>query len=253
MVSDNFEDKIRSKLEQRTINPSENSWAKLARKLDEEQNTKKNKTKWWIGIAASLVGGLLVFLFYFNKSEPINTATEIVKEPQNESLKEPNSQIVIQNNSQEKENKDFLEGKTEPLYKDNTVKTRVELKQKTVKVTQGGTQSKVAKQDKLVNPNHNTQVESNAIGESDFTQLNSIQSKSEIEKALNSEVDRLLREAQEDIALSNTANAHAISVNSERLLNEVEMEIEQSFREKILKKIISGYDSVKTAIAQRND
>lgn len=253
MVSDNFENKIKSKLEQRTIHPSENSWTKLADKLDDAQKINKTKTKWWLGVAASLIAILLAFLFYFNKTEAINTATEIVNEPLKETLSNPNSQIVIQNNTQEKENRELLEEKTETLKKDNTVKPSSELKEKKLNQTHTIAQLKTSKKDKIIKTNKNTELASNTIAKVEFTDEKQTKSEYDIQKELNSEVDQLLKEAQEDLALSSSANVNAISVNSEMLLKEVEQDIEQSFREKMLKKIISGYDSIKTVIAQRND
>ena len=60
-----FEENIKNKLEKRTINPSEDSWAKLSNKLDEQEGKSNKKIVWWIGIAASLVGVFLVTTLYF--------------------------------------------------------------------------------------------------------------------------------------------------------------------------------------------
>ena len=42
-------------------------------------------------------------------------------------------------------------------------------------------------------------------------------------------------------------------VDAEALLENVEAELDQSFRNKVFEAIKSSYNSVKTAVAQRND
>ena len=55
-----FEEQLKDKLEQRTIEPSSNTWQKLSDKLDANESKKKNKGFWYLGIAASIVGIIFI-------------------------------------------------------------------------------------------------------------------------------------------------------------------------------------------------
>ena len=66
------------------------------------------------------------------------------------------------------------------------------------------------------------------------------------------EVASLLRKAQEEILTEKLINSDN-SVNPEALLSQVEEELDQSFRDKILQKLKSGYNKVRTAVADRNN
>ena len=60
MAPNNIEESIKNKLEQRTIQPSADAWTKLESRLDATDKNYKNKTFFWIGLAASIVGILLI-------------------------------------------------------------------------------------------------------------------------------------------------------------------------------------------------
>ena len=66
-------------------------------------------------------------------------------------------------------------------------------------------------------------------------------------------IDSLLKAAQRDILLSRMKNKDQVLVDAALLLQEVEFELDESFREKVFKAFKESYGSVKTAIAQRND
>jgi len=51
-----FEDKLKDKLESRSLQPSEDAWNTLANKLDKEEEKNNNTRFWWLGIAASIIG-----------------------------------------------------------------------------------------------------------------------------------------------------------------------------------------------------
>ena len=55
-----YEEQLKDKLEQRTIQPSSDAWQKLNDKLDANKSKKNNKGFWYLGIAASIVGILLI-------------------------------------------------------------------------------------------------------------------------------------------------------------------------------------------------
>ena len=66
-----FEEKLKEKLDKRTLSPSVNSWSKLAQRLDEEENKSKNSMYLWLSIAAGLLIMLAVSVQFFNKNETV--------------------------------------------------------------------------------------------------------------------------------------------------------------------------------------
>ena len=72
-----FEEHIKDKLEQRKLQPSADAWQKLNDQLEDDASKKNNKTFWWLGIAASIVGVMLVGTIIMNSGNE-NTAMPII-------------------------------------------------------------------------------------------------------------------------------------------------------------------------------
>ncbi|HKL89880.1 MAG TPA: hypothetical protein VJ880_01725, partial [Allomuricauda sp.] len=66
---DKLEKHIKERLEDRTIAPSKGAWDKIASQLEEPAPRKRN-TWFPYAIAASVVGIVLVSVFFFTKSNP---------------------------------------------------------------------------------------------------------------------------------------------------------------------------------------
>ena len=67
------------------------------------------------------------------------------------------------------------------------------------------------------------------------------------------EIDALLEAAQKEITMQKLYNEATNKVDANALLQSVENDLEQSFRAKVFEAIKSGYESVKTAVAERNN
>ncbi|MEG1228303.1 MAG: hypothetical protein RSD71_06360, partial [Flavobacterium sp.] len=66
-------------------------------------------------------------------------------------------------------------------------------------------------------------------------------------------VDQLLDSAEKTIIAENSAKPKSkVKVNANDLLNQVDGELELSFREKVVTKVNKNYQSVKVALANRN-
>jgi len=83
-----FEDNLKEKLEHRRLQPSTNAWEKLQNKLETNQTKKSKETYWWLGIAASFIGILIVASVFFNKKDDNTIEQNIVdieemQEPKN--------------------------------------------------------------------------------------------------------------------------------------------------------------------------
>jgi len=251
-----FENDFKKKLDKRTIAPSKDAWDKLSNRLDTEGDTSSNKGLWWLGIAASVVGILLVVSQLFNNDVTTNSP-EIVDTPETiESSKdksssqqiniiEPATTVAVETTNKELVNKE-AEGNLviDKTKLDATNETSQVAVQQTVQQTR----------------------EEKDVTQSTYVEIASLETKkaqevadaiyvlSETESGVsNASIDSLLRAAQKDILLSRMKNEDKALVDAALLLQEVEFELDQSFRDKVFKALKDSYGSVKTAIAQRND
>jgi len=69
----------------------------------------------------------------------------------------------------------------------------------------------------------------------------------------DAEINTLLDQAQKEISLHRLYNETTKKVDANALLEDVEADLEQSFRNRAFKAIKSGYKYVKTAVAERNN
>lgn len=235
MAPDKFEQHIKETLNHRTLQPSPDAWNTLSKRLDSKTIKHKNKPYWWLGIAASFIGVLLVITLVnekdvVEKSDPvivnIPKSVEDVKQDDAEetSLKENKElikkekvnvpDIFVVNNSNLPTNE--LKKKTvQPI-----VLTRKELTFEEQKIQD------VAAQIQLLKENHTV--------------------------VSDSEIDALLLEAQREINLNQLYNNTGV-VDATLLLNDVETDLDQSFRGKVFEVLKNSFGTVKSTLANRNN
>ena len=233
-----FEENIKDKLEKRTINPSDKSWEKLLFKLDEQEGKSKNKVIWWIAFAASLVGVFLATTIFFDKGENNLVSPTVVESPINDIKKQkqalPPKEVVV-------ENEESSLNEINKLQKKSKIK--------------------IVRQKALGNDyNESNSVESNVlkISESISEAVNHqeiVSQNPELNKDLvtDLEIESLLKNAQKDITLQRINKENIITVDANSLLQDVESDLDLSFRDKMFNTIISSYNTVKTAVVERND
>jgi hypothetical protein len=246
MEPNNFEKDFRGKLNQREIEPSNKAWDRLDAMLtvaEEKEpvklNSKKSKRK-WLYIAASFIGFLLVGTLYFNQNK------NAVKTPET---------VVVE---KEKETHTEKESLTEPILNTaDSVKTETAIAEK----TSGETGNKNKKSNSEASEpisNKNTQNESNQIAESSIIKNNQEKQSTNnstliAETSKQDNVDQLLEKAETKILAENAVKSKSkIKINSNDLLDQVDGELELSFREKMIAKINKSYHTVKVAVENRN-
>lgn len=245
METNKFEEHIREKLQEREIKPSQNAWSLLEKKLDEQITAKKAFPIWW-AIAASFVGVLLISVFFFNNSNKTNN--KLVDIEQNSKPK------TTPNNKPEIKNVLTTNNTTNPIVK---VTQKPIEKQKDNKTTI--TSSVIAKSNKtqpVYKPKINsikqeivTDFETQKVTEIVQT-INNLQK--ENKKISLDEIDALLAKAQKDIAYQKWTTKKSQKVDAAALLDEVEYEIDRSFRDKVFNALGSGFQKVRTAMLERN-
>jgi hypothetical protein len=230
MEQNKLENEFRNKLNQREINPSENSWDRLDAMLTVAEEKKPVRSYSWIFIAASIIGFAFLGTFFFSQSDKIGTIES--------------NEVVIENNQ-----------KVEPIQKEaiSIIPSNSQTERIAVisKVKNEKKDPRVVKST-IVNQNH---IAQNSNSDSLTTRLKTTQSIQETEQfassnSNNNSVDEMLAAVQTapKAAISKTA----VKVNPNTLLSQVDGELELSFREKVINKVNKNYQSVKMALANRN-
>ncbi|WP_298495766.1 hypothetical protein [uncultured Algibacter sp.] len=249
-----FENDIRDKLEERRLQPSTNAWSKLSDRLDNEDAKSNKKPYWWLGIAASVIGVLFMVSQFLNKETKVSDAPVIVETPE-----------VIEyhkNTPTIKENK--FEGKDEVnknVEKQIVTQTRVKKlipakrEQQLVNVLkQPKAPSKKEESNQVITlpitPKKTLSFEEQKIEEV-VAQVQSLKSKKST--ITNAEIDALLKAAQKEIKHNRLYNQTTGLVDANALLQDVEEELDQTFRSKVFEALKSSFNSVKTAVVQRNE
>ena len=256
-----FEENIKEKLEERILKPSANSWDDLAKQLDAQDKKQTNKMFWWIGVAASIVGVLLVTqLVNKNTIEHttptiVNTDTEILNEDKINEEHITVDDIQLTNNVSNEE-----EAKTKETKVSNpsTIKNTSATEQLDLTSTSDKLQDYA--QGERGNSKEAPKTEKALLNELPFETLKlnevvaQIKTMSEDGNMVSEEdIDALLQQAEREIVANKIYNESTKVVDANALLQDVETELEQSFRDRVFKSLKSSYYTVKTAVADRNN
>lgn len=230
MEQNKLENEFRNKLNQREINPSENSWDRLDAMLTVAEEKKPVRSYSWIFIAASIIGFAFLGTFFFSQSDKIGTIES--------------NEVVIENNQ-----------KVEPIQKEaNSIIPSNSQTERIAVISKVKNEKKDPRVVKSTIVNQN-QIAQNSNSDSLTTRLKSTQSIQETEQfassnSNNNSVDEMLAAVQ--TAPKATISKTAVKVNPNTLLSQVDGELELSFREKVINKVNKNYQSVKVALANRN-
>ncbi|WP_350285108.1 hypothetical protein [uncultured Croceitalea sp.] len=247
---DKLEKHIKSKLKERQIRPSDVAWNKIEAELGDAP--KSNNKGYYYGIAASFIGVLIVSSIYFlgGSVEDQQPKVEVVvSEPrlkEKESLDSDNvtkdvfeKPAVFQSNTTLADTRTVM-GKVSPM---------VDLMDKVVEedILTDNTPEKKAMAQVALNDNDKIiEAKLNKV----LAQVTNLEAQNVL--VTDAEVDSLLRVAQREILTDQLLQDNG-KVDAMVLLNEVEEELDQSFRDQIFEKLKDGFFKVRTAVADRNN
>ena len=258
-----LEDNIREKLEARELKPSANAWEKLESKLDAEQH--KKKPVFWYYAAASIVGFLILASIFFGTNnfetqqqivdadpEEMRGETNII--PNNSKIKkiaseEPNSEKTDNGASKKEANKVQRENSNsiKPIpNKKSAIDKRIEKNEAVAQTSNNEFQKSVIKEKTIISEDEkvfNLKVEEVVASVKQLQTEKTEVTAAEVEKLLN----RARREIQTQRILNST------KVDATALLQDVEWEVEKSFRDKVFDALGEGFQKVRTAVSERND
>lgn len=243
MEPNNFEKDFREKLNQRKIEPSDKAWDRLDAMLSIAEQKKPKKNAKWILVAAGIVGFLLVTTVFVGKKERF-----IENQRDNVAIEyEIQKDSVIRKDSIEKDNLPLVnsihneiviaeKNSNQKTEKSITAKHSEQISTKTKK----NTASTIAESSVINQKNQQTQ--------SDNIQI------SIPETVKNETTDQSLNPAVKSVVAENQVRLKSkkIKINAGDLLNQVDGELELSFREKVITKVNKNYQTVKVALANRN-
>ena len=276
-----FEENIRKKFEERTLQPSANAWTKLSKDLDNSDSKRKRSFNFYMGIAASVVGMLLVTVTVFNSFEnQIGSPTLVdtdssVKEGQMKTgdvVTNENAQIevkvgVSEENKQEnnivdksKVNPSSLKNDTKLVVTSKVVNTILPANQTTRPIHNNFYNEKDSKT-LGVRINSATENEKDSMPTTlTFEDSKALEVVNQIKKlkiengtVSDAEIENLLKQAHKDIVRAQLYNKATRTVDADALLQDVEDDLEHSFRDKVFDGLKSGFRTIKTAVAERNN
>lgn len=254
------EEQMKDKLEKRSLKPSPESWANLANRLDTEQKNENKSLFWWFGVAASIVGILFVTTLYFN-TDSVETNTPSIVDVKDNVIQKINTQkIEIPTKSEEVANEEvnpILNAPNETRSK-STIRTSVSEKNKiTNTVPQEEAVAEIANKASQESVDQVDKIKKSTVTFEDqkiqevVAQINDLRSNGN--EVSDAEIDDLLKKAQKEILSNRIYNENTRTVDANALLQDVEADLQQSFRSKVFEALQSGYESVRTAVAERNN
>ena len=256
MGTDGFEGKIKKQMLDREIAPSAGSWDKLSSRLD-AQEEKKKPFVLWIGIAASIIGGILILSLVFNNST-LSTSPQIVDTPSEEVKVEKapieTSEEIFTETNNEEQQVSVSEEKKESI---NPVTNEKPVSEKKI---QQNNREAVAAIDNSSLLNQPSTADVNLAKNQEILDLKLNNELTEVIAQTNgvttvtdADVNKLLEEAARRISQERYSKNYAIGkVDPQDLLQDAEFELDNSFRDKIFDMLKEGYSKAKTAVANRN-
>ncbi len=237
MEPNNIEKQFREKLNQREIQPSENSWDRLDAMLTVAEKPKRNYR--WMYFAASFLGFILIATVFLNQTEEV--------------IDVPNQKVVIeQNNVENDENtlEEVLEIPTENEVQ--VVSTTETIVEKKVRKSNPQPKSRPRINEK---PSSQSALASNdpVISSPIITREQSSSWRSNQKTNVTIDVNALLASVDSDQPMTSIASKMIpVKINSNDLLSQVDNELELSFREKVIQSVNKKYKEVKVAVTNRN-
>lgn len=247
-----FEDKMRDKLEERQLQPSENAWDKLSAQLDHKEKGSK-KSLWWLGVAASIVGVFLTMIFLNENEvsgviEPVIVETkdiDPINKKDNNELKYKKLEVIVEGSNAKR-------GQTtkEKIYSESPIN---KVKKNTQKLVASQLEEAVAvvpKEKIKETPKKTLSFEEQKANEV-VAKIKAIQKQST--EVTEDEINALLAQAQKEIRQKKLYDDATKKVDANALLQSVENDLEKSFRDRVFEMLGNSYQNIKTAVAERNN
>lgn len=254
MAPHKLEDNIREKLEAREIQPSADAWKKLEAKLDAEQP--KKKTVLWYYMAASFVGFVILASVFFSRNNA-EMNNEVVNETTEQNITEKQPEIIPNDSKLQEiasEEKTLEKEEKKQNVNSNSVKALPQKKSEIdKKIEKTEAIANVTKQEEEPLLKNTIQKEEDKLFNTKVEEVvASVKKLQENNPEVNAtDVESLLNNARRDIQTQRILNSPKVDATA--LLQDVEWELEKSFRDKVFDALGEGFQKVRTAVSERND
>lgn len=250
-----FEDHLREKLQERELQPGKEAWGKLSEALGEEPRDQSRKY-WLYGIAASLLLAIFVGRSLWDGGEQLQEPSLV--EETNAPQPEADGSIVLLEEEEQPESVDPAPQKTELAVEEAPVK-KAEPTKKEVATTKETTlaynEPELIESEPVATNAEPEKVEHNSFTDAKVAEVVdavlAIQDKNH--EVTPEEIDALLAKANRELANQRLLEQATGKIDPMSLLNDVEMELERSFRDKVFDALGKGFNEVRTAVVQRNN
>lgn len=258
MEPNKFEKHIKKQMQDREIRPSTDAWERVSVQLKASDKPKNRKFLWY-AVAASFIGLLIVSTLFFqsndngldgnieivdtNKDDSNNAQKDLQPEKESQFNKSLNiveaDALAIEEDSNQE---GILDEKEDGRQSFETLNNQTAI----VAGTQVVNNEEVKVNELLQDSEESIDLKiAEVLAQVDLLEQNK-------ESLTDAEVDSLLYEAQRQLLTEKIFDKNA-SVDAMALLNQVEGELDQSFRDQIFEKLKSGFLKVRTAVADRNN
>ena len=240
-----LEKHIKEKLSERRINPSEGAWERVASNLSKPIKKNVRNGFWYYGIAASFVGLLALGIFYSpsNDGSPsVEVTTTIESRYPEPPIQKTGKTTEIVDSDSEVKKTGTPSIKPQIAERPSTPKTATDplVMEDSPKLHQLVAEEVTSKEDAIIAKKLDAVMAKVSRMEADNVLVT------------NAEVDSLLRIAQREILTDRVLQQDG-TVDAMALLEEVEGELDQTFRDQLFEKLKDGFFKVRTAVADRNN
>lgn len=249
MERNKMEQDFSEKLNKREIIPSANAWDRLDAMLTVAEEKKPKRNFGWLYIAASIAGFLLIGTIYLSSTQELidsrrnDVVFENNEQKPSEQPSNPNEQISNSSDSS-------AIAETEmPIVKDSNSDHPRPIKQ--IQNIRKTNESQLA--ENTINQNNNQNNQNQPIitrAEANGQSNQKTNSASNVVLANSGNADELLAMAQKSNPETSKAS---VKVNAKNLLSQVDGELDQTFREKVINSVGKNYRNAKVALANRNN
>lgn len=252
MGQQKWEDSLKEKLEKRVITPSEASWNTLSERLESAENRKSKTLFWRLGIAASMIGILFTTALVFK-----DAGSEIRQPVVVETQKQVEEQLIPMDKLPQQKQLAETEERVESLesLEKNTSKTELLKTQKSLtspikeNLSVARNERNKTLEPLKISPQKET-LEDQKVSEI-VAQIKDLEKK--VEAVTDADIDALLRKAQRELNHQTILKESIRTVDANALLLDVETDLQHSFRNKIFEALKNSYETVITAVADRNN
>ncbi|WP_178990050.1 hypothetical protein [Winogradskyella schleiferi] len=256
-----FEENIKDKLEKRTLSPTSESWSKLSGRLDDDEKKSKKSMFWWLSIAAGLLIMMAISIQFFNTNDaeelmPKIVEEGIIKEQINIKTEQPDQKESIElvneeNRVEEKEEIVPMPKESKTFVRKSEKIKNTESKIQLAEINETDKNEIPIIKDETVNNELQLEIDDLILKNAVTAAMKTL--KSENSSVTDREIDSLLKIASKELFKENLKKETIKLTDADALLMSVEDEMGQSFRTKVFEALKDSYETVKTAVADRNN